>query len=210
MWASSAVPLRFHDRSKLYQECGRPDIHVICPRRDHLGLRIPTQHTGPCQSPGRLPEYRGTPPVTPAAPLRVDDGASLIQTNRLHFRSPFSRSLRIYDYNPPPEIQFSLTRGVDALAQRDWGSEINFVNAPFRLLNRVLDVIIAQRARATVIAPEWPSQPWFPRLKALYMSPPLRVTINPSTVIAFGKTVEPLKNRRWKMYAWRIFGGLNS
>ena len=80
----------------------------------------------------------------PAAPLRVDDGASLIQTNRLHFRPPFSRSLRIYDYNPPPEIQFSLTSGVDALAQQDWGSEINFVNAPFRLLNRVLDVIIAQ------------------------------------------------------------------
>ena len=103
-WASRAVPLRFHDRSKLYQEYGRPDIQVVCARRGHLGSGILTQHTGPCQAPGRLPEHRGRPPVTPAAPLRMDDGVSGIQTNRLHFRPPFSRSFRIYDYHPTPEI----------------------------------------------------------------------------------------------------------
>ena len=50
--------------------------------------------------------------------------------------------------------------GVDALGQSDWGGENNWVNPPFRLIPRVLDVIEAQRADATVIAPMWPGQPW--------------------------------------------------
>lgn len=100
-----------------------------------------------------------------------------------------------------------LTSGVDALAQQDWGSEMNFVNAPFRLLNKVLDVVVKQRAHATVIAPHWPNQPWFSRLKNLSVSPPIRLRLNRSTILPLGRTAEPLKNRRWQISAWRIFGG---
>ena len=45
--------------------------------------------------------------------------------------------------------------GVDALLQKDWAVENNFVNPPVRLLDQVLDIICYQKATATVIAPEW-------------------------------------------------------
>ena len=46
-----------------------------------------------------------------------------------------------------------LTRGVDAFAQTDWSLSNNYVNAPFGLLPRILDIVIKQQATATVIAP---------------------------------------------------------
>ena len=46
---------------------------------------------------------------------------------------------------------------VDALAQKDWSVENNFVNPPIRLLDKVLDVVRQQKAHATIIAPWWPA-----------------------------------------------------
>lgn len=111
---------------------------------------------------------------------------------------------------PKYNSQFAdpLSSAVDALAQQDWTREINYVNAPFRLLSRVLDVIVDQRANATIIAPHWPNQPWYQRLLALSIAPPLRLHLNRHTVIQFGDTAEPLRNRRWKISAWSVFGGL--
>ncbi|XP_043246606.1 uncharacterized protein LOC122394089 isoform X3 [Amphibalanus amphitrite] len=67
------------------------------------------------------------------------------------------------------------TSGVDALGQRDWHEHNNFVNPPFRMVPRVLDVVEAQRATATLIAPLWPGQPWLDRLRRLSICPPLRL-----------------------------------
>ena len=49
-----------------------------------------------------------------------------------------------------------LKHGVDALAQNDWATENNYVDPPFGLLDRVLDVIVRQRAhcdRTTLARP---------------------------------------------------------
>ena len=100
------------------------------------------------------------------------------------------------------------TRGVDALAQTDWACENNYVNPPFRLINRVLDVVISQRAYATVIAPRWPGQVWFSRLRQLQISSPIRIPNIPGLMLRMGDLAEPLKNRHWKIYAWRIYGGV--
>ena len=43
--------------------------------------------------------------------------------------------------------------GVDALAQLDWADHNNFVNAPFRLIPRILQLIQEQQADATLLAP---------------------------------------------------------
>ena len=45
------------------------------------------------------------------------------------------------------------TSGVDALRQTDWQVHNNFMNAPFRLLNKVINTVCAQKAQATIIAP---------------------------------------------------------
>ena len=102
------------------------------------------------------------------------------------------------------------TSGIDALAQQDWGQENNFVNPPFRMLARVLQVVQDQQAYATVIAPLWPGQHWFQELQQLSVAPAFRIPNSPHVMLRMGDLAEPLKNRRWRLYAWRIYGGQNS
>ena len=94
---------------------------------------------------------------------------------------------------------------LDALAQKDWETENNFVNPPIRLLDKVLATISLQRAHATVIAPWWPAQTWFNTLRQMSVCPPVRVYKR--AVIQLNPAIpEPLRNRRWKLFAWRICG----
>ena len=101
-----------------------------------------------------------------------------------------------------------LTSGVDALSQTDWSTENNFVNPPFRLLGRVINLIIQTRACATIIAPRWPSQPWWPLLQQILVAPPLHIR-RPQLTICNQFGIEPKKNN-WKIYAWRVSGAANS
>ena len=102
------------------------------------------------------------------------------------------------------------TSGVDALSQTDWRAHNNFVNAPFRLLNKVINTIRAQKAQATIIAPWWPAQTWFQKLKRIATCSPIRLP--KAKTICFPLLThipEPVKNPRWKMYAWRVNGNLD-
>lgn len=103
-----------------------------------------------------------------------------------------------------------LSEGVDALAQSNWHQENNYVNSPFRLLPQVIQVIQQQQADATVIAPWWPSQPWFCHLQELSVQPPVRLPNTVQTFRQMSALPEPLHNRKWKIYAWRISGRIDS
>ena len=98
--------------------------------------------------------------------------------------------------------------GVDALGQTDWGDHNNWVNPPFRLIPRVLDVIEAQRADATLIAPMWPGQPWMVRLRRLCTAPPLRLPPVTRSCLPLSELqrIEPHRNLRWTLFAWRVSG----
>lgn len=109
-------------------------------------------------------------------------------------------------YNSRYWDPLTCTSGIDALAQKDWASHNNFVNPPFRLLPEILDTISRQKAVATVIAPFWPGQVWFQKLKKLSVTPPLKLTLNRQTVLSRVPWPEPLRNPRWKVYAWRLSG----
>jgi hypothetical protein len=105
-----------------------------------------------------------------------------------------------------------LSAGIDALAQADWASHNNYVNAPFRLLSRILRVIKEQGATATVIAPWWTAQPWFNVLQELSVEDPIplprhkRLFWSPTRECV----PEPSRNRRWRTFAWRICGKKNT
>ncbi len=99
-----------------------------------------------------------------------------------------------------------LSSGIDALAQQDWAEHNNYVNPPFCLIPRILDTISAQRATATIIAPWWPGQPWLQRLQQLSVTPPIRIPKSTNTLQCTAATAEPLRNPRWRLYAWRISG----
>ncbi|KAF0286907.1 hypothetical protein FJT64_014614 [Amphibalanus amphitrite] len=100
------------------------------------------------------------------------------------------------------------TAGVDALGQNDWQQHNNFINPPFRLVARVLDAVQAQRAEATLIAPMLPGQPWMERLRRLSVCPPLRLPPVTQACIPLlpHQQIEPHRNRRWTLFAWRISG----
>lgn len=126
-------------------------------------------------------------------PHTIDRFSSMLNTHLSRYNSQF--------WDP-------YTEGVDALAQTNWASENNFVNAPFRMIPQVLNVIIAQKAVATVIAPAWRGQAWQKTLIDLSVAPPIRLpNIQRAFVPMKGILPEPLRNHRWKIYAWRIFGG---
>jgi hypothetical protein len=99
------------------------------------------------------------------------------------------------------------TSGVDALAQQDWSQHNNYVNPPFRLLPKVLEVIKSQKATATIIAPYWPGQPWFHDMMKLLVHPPLKIPKAPQTLVrSVGTMIEPLRNHKWRIYAWKVCG----
>lgn len=101
-----------------------------------------------------------------------------------------------------------LSEGVDALAQRNWGMENNFVNPPFCLMSRVLNLIVQQKAFATVIAPLWKAQHWFQTLVRLSIAAPLKLPNSHRVCKPMGIGIpEPCHNRKWLIYAWRLYGG---
>lgn len=98
---------------------------------------------------------------------------------------------------------------VDALAQ-DWSQDINYVNPPWRLLPRVLQLIKDQQATATVIAPRWPSQPWYHILQSMLVAIPIKVPNTHQAIHRLSGLPEPLKNRKWRIFAWKVCGKLDS
>ena len=52
---------------------------------------------------------------------------------------------------------------IDAFSQ-NWANRHNFINAPLRLMSKVLDKIVVDKAVATIISLAWPAQPWFQKL----------------------------------------------
>lgn len=100
--------------------------------------------------------------------------------------------------------------GVDALVQSDWSTENNYVNPPVRLLDKIIKIIIKQKAIATIIAPEWKAKNFFWQLKKLSITPPIRLPKARHFCIQRGMRVpEAMKNPKWVWYAFRIFGGIS-
>lgn len=100
-----------------------------------------------------------------------------------------------------------MTGGIDALAQMNWHTENNFVNPPVRLMNKVLDKIASEKATATVIAPEWTAMQWCRKLRLMSIRPPIKLPKAKFFCIPKGLQIpEPLRNQKWKWFAWRISG----
>ena len=99
------------------------------------------------------------------------------------------------------------TSGVDAFSQTDWREENNFINAPFRLLPRVLNKLDQYQAYATIIAPLFRAHPFFLRLINRSIAAPIRLPKARTFCIPMSNTLpEPLRNPKWKIYAWRVCG----
>jgi hypothetical protein len=87
--------------------------------------------------------------------------------------------------------------------------ENNYINPPWALLNRVVEHIVDHKATATVVAPYWPRQAWFQRLKALSTHPPVFLPVNPNLFRPTSTGHRPIfKNPSWQVIAFRVSGSL--
>lgn len=90
-------------------------------------------------------------------------------------------------------------------------SENLYINPPWALLTRVVQHIVDHQATATVVAPYWPRQAWFQRLKALSTHPPVFLPVNPELFRPTSTGHRPIfRNPSWKVIAFRVSGSLVS
>ena len=61
---------------------------------------------------------------------------------------------------------------VDAFSL-SWSNIFGYAFPPFRLLPRVLRKVEEDGAKVIVIATEWPTQPWYPRITQMSIAPPI-------------------------------------
>ena len=78
------------------------------------------------------------------------------------FASRLNKKLSMYvSWHPDPGA-----RDIDAFAVT-WTDDFVYLFPPFSLVGRALQKVVADGARAVLIAPEWPGQPWYARLQYL-------------------------------------------
>ena len=92
--------------------------------------------------------------------LNVDLFAS-----RLTYQLP-----RFFSWRPDP-----LAEATDAFLQ-NWTGLFGYANPPWNLTGRVLAKVEEQEANVVLVAPVWPSQPWYPRLLSLLIEIPRRIS----------------------------------
>ena len=108
---------------------------------------------------------------------------------------------RYNSYWPDPGAE-----AVDAFAQT-WRGENNWVNPPFRLVNRVLDLVESQGVEATIIAPIWQTAPWFLRLAEMSIDLPILFPCARDSFLPGSRgNTEPMNNPPWRFAAWRVSG----
>jgi hypothetical protein len=95
------------------------------------------------------------------------------------------------------------TEAVNCFTQ-NWKNENNWVVPPFNLLHRIFNLVIEQGTQATIIAPKWEAQTWWPILQSILVDSrpvPFQCCLKgPSG------SLEPKSN--WEIQAFRVNGAL--
>ena len=103
------------------------------------------------------------------------------------------------------EYRDPLSEGVDAFA-RSWKGENNWCNPPWRLLPQVVAKLRDEGTAATVVAPYWPSAPWFPALLEIaHQYDVLGATRDTFFPGRLG-SCEPLDKPGWRVMVVRVEG----
>ena len=98
---------------------------------------------------------------------------------------------------PQPEATW-----VDAMSH-SWKNENLWVNPPFSMIGRILNKIKREKATATILAPLWPAQSWYPLLLEMTVEPPLLL---PEMNDVFLHPMSRGRCPRWATLAWRVSG----
>ena len=116
------------------------------------------------------------------------------------FATILNRQLpRYFSWRPDPE-----TSGLDALQQR-WPGTC-YANPPWILIPDILRKVRTDRARLVLVAPAWPSQPWYPTLLALLHAPPVLLPTTAEGLFCPDRSPGTAGPPTWTAAAWPLCG----
>lgn len=81
-----------------------------------------------------------------------------------------------------------------------------YANPPFVLIGRFLAKVRREKANVTLVAPVWPSQPWWPDLMQMMKGDPLPLRGNPMFLLPETYPQQLIQPPRWEMIACQISG----
>ncbi len=91
-----------------------------------------------------------------------------------------------------------------------WSNETAWIYPPFSMTGAIHRKLMADQASATLIAPWWPAQSWFPLLLKLSVEPPVLLPpLNRILVLPLGaknNLKREIKSAKWHLLAWKISG----
>ena len=93
------------------------------------------------------------------------------------------------------------------MAQEWLRDELSYACPPMAMVGKVLALVMEQKARAVIVLPEWPYQPWWPGLQRIAVAS----LGSAGKAFALGKSgsAAPFKNREWRFWAVEVDGRLN-
>ena len=137
-----------------------------------LGLREESNSDTSVYS--RKVKWQSRPPITQVCGSKqLEIKTKIFQGDRgPHHMDMFARKdntqlPRFYSWKPEPEAE-----GVDAF-QQSWKNIRGWINPPFNMIGRILIKVRQEKAHVTIVAPIWPTAPWFPWLLKLSIEQPI-------------------------------------
>lgn len=104
-----------------------------------------------------------------------------------------------FSLNPPAPL------GIDAFAH-PWPMQKLYAFPPIKLIQAVLARVRESGVRLLLVAPFWPSQPWFSELIPLLESPPWKIPIREDLLSQLQGRIWHPRPDMWKLYVWPIKG----
>ena len=117
------------------------------------------------------------------------------------FATQFNRRLPLY-ISPVPDPG---AWAVDAMAI-SWGNLLGYAFPPLPILGRVIRKAREESATLILVAPNWPSQPWFPDLLQLTHTPPLPLPLRRDLLIQPRSRVPHNNPGQLQLHAWLLCG----
>ena len=155
-------------------------MNVIADHLSRPNQSIPTEWSLHPEIVKRIFRVWGTP--------EVDMFATLSNSHLPRFMSPV----------PEPRAL-----AVDSLSQ-DWQGRSMYMFSPFPLLNRVMQKLRStQAAEVILVAPWWPSQPWFPHLLHLCVEHPLTLPFR-QDLLSQQDQKYLSDGKSFHLHAWRL------
>lgn len=171
--------------------CRNITLHAI-----HLPGALNTEADRESRSMRDASEWRLAPQTAQLLFQRLRQCSVDLFATRLNAQLP-----RFVAWRPDPEAI-----AVDAFAQ-NWANCRGYAFPPFCLIGRVLQKVLADRAELLLVAPVWPSQPWWPLLLQLAIAAPVWLSAGDQLLTApTGLTHPLLANRSLHLSAWIVSG----